>query len=295
MTYFKMTIAAVLGLILTACQVAGPIEMDTAPAAISIHDQSPPTINQYMASPSILVFSKTREWRHEEGIAGGNLHFLKLGEALGYGVMTTQNGAIFNARDLAKFKIVVFNSATGDTLSPAQEAAFEAWMRAGGGVILIHGAGDSSHQGWPFYHNELLGTTFVSHPMAPQFQAADVHNLATTHPVMHGVPAVFSFTEEWYTFDSLPTGPVTVLAGLDESTYSPVNTVYGDVSDLRMGPEPSDHPIIWARCIDDGRMVYSALGHLDIAFDVSEHQTILKNAVNWVSGTTDPDGAACPR
>lgn len=294
MIYFKTIFTSLL---LTACHVSNSVvEGNTVPEAeISIYDMSAPTVNEYMGSPSILVFSKTREWRHEEGIAGGNLHFLNLGKALGYGVMTTQNGAVFNEKDLAKFKVVIFNSMTGDTLSPAQEAAFEAWVTAGGGVLLIHGAGDSSHQDWPFYHDELLGTTFVSHPMAPQFQAADVHTLAPDHPVMLDVPAVWSHTEEWYTFDSLPSGSVTVLAGLDEGTYSPVNTVYGDVSDLRMGSKPSDHPVIWARCIGQGRMVYSALGHLETAFDVPEHQLILKNALNWAAKTTDVEGAACPQ
>jgi len=32
---------------------------------------------EYMPSPSLLIFSETRDWRHEEGIAGGNLAIIK--------------------------------------------------------------------------------------------------------------------------------------------------------------------------------------------------------------------------
>jgi len=51
----------------------------------------------------------------------------------GYGFLTTQNGAIFNESDLAKFDVVVLNSFTGDALSPKQEVAFQIYnfSRAG--------------------------------------------------------------------------------------------------------------------------------------------------------------------
>lgn len=291
--YILLTLALSLALVVVACKaepLADPIS-DASP--ISIHDSAPPKINDYMAEPAMLVFSKTREWRHEEGIAGGNLFFNRLAAKMGYGILTTQNGAIFNARDLARFKVVIFNSATGDILSEAQEAALQKWVEDGGALIAIHGAGDNSHQGFPWYQDNVLGTLFISHPMAPQFQAADVHSLAPEHPVMAGIPDIWSHVEEWYTFDRVPGEGFTILAGIDEDTYSPVSTVYGDVSDLRMGPEPSDHPIIWSRCISDGRSVYSALGHQDTAFEDAVHQQLLENAVNWVTKTTDVTGEHC--
>ena len=256
------------------------------------YDTYPPKINDQMKAPSILIFSKTREWRHEKGIAGGNLFFIKLAEKLGYGFLTTQNGAIFNESDLAKFDVVVLNSFTGDALSPKQEVAFQNWVEAGGGVISVHGSGDASHQDWAWYQDNVLGTVFISHPMAPQFQTADVHTLFPAHPVMAGIDKIWSHNDEWYTFDGVPNKEFTILAGLDEASYSPVNTVYG-VEDLRMGPKPSDHPIICSRCLGEGRSVYSALGHLDTAFQAQDHARLLENAVNWVSKTTDPEGVYC--
>jgi len=167
--------------------------------------EAPATTGRYFGfvpTPSILIFSETRDWRHEEGIVGANLAIMKAAKEMGYGYFTTEHSAIFNAEELAKFDVVVFNNMTGDTLTKTQEAAFEVWLAKGKGVVLIHGAGDASHQDWGYYHNELLGATFVSHPMAPQFQEARVEVLNQAHPIMAGIGAEFNAVDEWYTFEA---------------------------------------------------------------------------------------------
>ena len=259
----------------------------------SVYDTVNPPISEHMKSPSILVFSKTREWRHEEGIAGAHMHMIRLARKLGYGTYSSENGAVFNTENLARFKIVVMNNFTGDGLSPTQEKALQDWVEAGGGLLTLHGSGDASHSDWPWYANEVIGPTFIGHPADPQFQDARIENLAPEHPVMAGIPAEWTANDEWYSFDSLPKADFTLLAGLDESTYSPVNNKYGDVSDLRMGEGAENHPIIWSRCLGEGRTVFSAIGHRETAYDSEIYQRLLENAANWVSKTTDKDGAGC--
>lgn len=259
-------------------------------------EAQPPAISEYMATPSILVFSETQEWRHEEGIAGADLFMIETGRELGYGIFTTADSAVFNAESLSRFDVVVFNNMTGDALTPSEEVAFQTWLEAGGGWVGIHGAGDSSHKDWPWYSETLLGSTFISHPMAPQFQDARVENLNPAHPVMKDLPAEWVHNEEWYTFDAPAQdfGQI-VLLGVDESTYSPVNTVYG-VEDLRMDPEgkgPMAHPVAWARCVEKGRAVYSALGHQDTSYNKANVRKIIQNAILWVDGKTDPEGEGC--
>ena len=248
-------------------------------------------------TPSILIFSETRDWRHEEGIAGATLAIMKIANDMGHGYFTTENSGIFNEQDLARFDVVVFNNMTGDALTPEQEKVFVEWQAKGNGTVLIHGAGDASHQDCDFYHNKLLGATFVSHPMAPQFQEARIEVLNTEHPVMKGVPKSFTAIDEWYSFEAPPSDDFIILAGLDESSYSPVNTVYGDRSDLRMGPTPADHPIIWARCIGDNlaRTVYTALGHRYQTYETKEALLMLKNMLHWASRKTDPQSQGCQK
>jgi len=258
------------------------------------HDEIEPEITPFMRIPSILVFSKTNGWRHNEGIAGADHFFVGLARDKGYGIFTTANGAVFNPATLDRFKVIIFNNVTGDALSPEQESAFEDWLQDGGAWIGLHGAGDSSHEDWDWYQNYLIGPTFTSHPMAPQFQDARVVNLAPEHPIMEGIPAEFMHNDEWYSFDSVAQAyGHTPLAGLDESTYSPRNTVYGP-EDLRMGEGAINHPIIWSHCPGSGRAFYSAIGHNETSYADPVYKQILINAFDWVSGEKDPDGTACP-
>lgn len=254
----------------------------TTPEATATDMSRPvPVPTEHMPEPAMLIYSETHGWRHEEGIAGGNVALMEIAQDKGLGYFTTQHAEVFNADTLSRFDLIVFNSATGDSLTADQKAAFKAWLANDGSVILIHGSIDASQKDWSFYQDELVGPHFISHPMAPQFQAADVVVLNTGHPVMAGLPDRFEATDEWYSFDGVPDGRFVTLAGLDETTYSPRNTVYG-VEDLRMGDQPEDHPIIWARCLPDGgRIVASALGHTIESFEAVEHRQLLSNAIDW--------------
>ncbi len=300
---FALTFSLLLG---CAAPETSPKKIDGAKVTASADAVSGPTLEapatstrffDTVNSPAILIFTETRDWRHEEGIVGGSLAIMKAAKEMGYGYFSTEHSAIFNAKELEKFEIVVFNNMTGDALTKPQEEAFEAWLAEGKGAVLIHGSGDSSHQDWGFYHNEMLGATFVSHPADPQFQDARVEVLNRAHPVMAGIGQDFIAHEEWYTFAAPPSDDFIMLAGLDESTYSPVNNVWGDVSDLRMGPEPEDHPVIWARCLGENqsRVVYTAMGHRHETYDAREATLILNNALNWTARKTDPESQGCQK
>lgn len=286
--------------LLAACSSEVPEKSLSESKPTTVVGEQVPTTSRYfnfVPTPSILIFSETRDWRHEEGIAGANLAIMKAAKEMGHGYYTTEHSGIFNDKDLARFDVVVFNNMTGDALTPEEETAFAKWQSKGNGTVLLHGAGDDSHQDWDFYHNEVLGATFVSHPMDPQFQEARVEVLAPKHPVMQGLPSEFMATDEWYTFEAVPSDDFIVLAGLDESTYSPVNNAYGDRSDLRMGPKTSDHPIIWARCLGDNqaRTVFTAMGHRYETFETTEALLILKNMLNWAAKKTDPESSGCAK
>ncbi len=252
---------------------------------------------QYLTSPAILVFSETRDWRHEGGIVGANLTILKAAQDMELGYFSTEHSGVFNDKDLARFNTIVFNNMTGDALTQEQEAAYLRWQAKGHGTVLIHGSGDGSQSRWTQYHEILVGSRFLSHPMAPQIQAARVQVLKPAHPVMRGVPNEFIAVDEWYTFETPPNDQFTLLAGLDESSYSPLNTVYGEQSDLRMGPTPNEHPIIWARCYGDkqSRSVFTAMGHQHQSYEALEASLILKNALAWVARKSDPNSIGCTK
>lgn len=273
------------GLIFVLAALVGCTPTSTATKdapAPSSYDVAAPKITEHMAQPAILVFSKTKEWRHNEGIAGADRFFADLSAKVGYGLYTTENGAIFNPEDLARFDVIVFNNMTGDTLSPKQEDAFKSWLQEGGAWIGLHGAGDNSHTDWLWYDRTLIGPEFIGHPAEPQFQSAKVVSLAPQHPIMKGLPPEWQQTDEWYSFDGVPQDyGLTPLIGLDEKSYSPLNEAYGDISDLRMGSTPIEHPIAWVGTSGKGKIAYSAVGHSHTAYDNKVYAQFLSNMFDW--------------
>lgn len=254
----------------------------------SQHDEVAPALPTDLGDNAILVFSKTNSFRHKDGIPGGNAVLKSLAEKNDWGHFATENGAAFNDASLQKFSVVIFNSASGDMLSDAQEAAFQDWLQAGGGWIGIHAAGDSSHKGWTWYVDNLIGADFTAHIMGPQTQAATINAELADHPVMAGLPPSWEQEEEWYSWEESPrVRGFTPLATVDETSYDPFQRIFGSDRDLRMG----DHPVVWINCIGQGRSLYSAMGHWASAFDIPEYQQLLENAVVWARGE-GPSG--CP-
>ena len=77
----------------------------------SEHDTKAPWIPADLASPAVLVFSKTNSFRHIDGIEGGNRALGKIAGAKGWGLFASENGAVFNEQDLERFDAVVFLNA----------------------------------------------------------------------------------------------------------------------------------------------------------------------------------------
>jgi type 1 glutamine amidotransferase len=245
------------------------------------HDTEAPWLPSDLGSPALLVFSKTNGFRHKEGIAGGAEALRDIATGRGWDVFATENGAVFNATDLQRFATVVFLNASGDMLSPSQEQTFKTWLEAGGGWVGIHAAGDGSHTDWPWYVENLIGTEFTAHIFGPQFQRATVVMESPEHPVVQRLPNIWSHTEEWYSWKQSPrANDFTILAVLDEGSYSPVQKILGREKDLRMG----DHPVVWTHCVGKGRTLYTALGHTTEAFESAEYRILLEDALHWTMG-----------
>ena len=247
------------------------------------HETTPPPIPAGVRSPAILLFTKTNSFRHREGIKAGVRTVETMAEGIGWGVFHTENSAVFNAEDLSRFSVVMSLNTSGDILSDAQQLVFQNWLRAGGGWIGVHSAGDGSHKDWPWYVENLIGADFTAHILGPQFQTAKVINERPQHPVMRLLPDQWAHEEEWYSWEESPRGKgFTILARIDEDSYSPVQKAFGREVDLRMG----DHPVVWARCVGRGRAVYSAMGHGAAAFASAEYQQLLGAAMVWAMDET---------
>jgi cytochrome c len=197
---------------------------------------------------NVLVFSKTTGFRHDS-IPQGIAAIKALGAEHGFAVDSTEDAARFSDAALARYQVVAFLNTTGDILDAGEKAAFERYVRSGGGFVGIHSASDTEY-GWPWY-GQLVGTWFASHP---QIQRATAHIANPDHPSTKGLPTAWERTDEWYNFRSNPRGAVQVLATLDEATYSG-------------GAMGADHPIAWCQTIDGGRSWYTAMGHTKESYE----------------------------
>lgn len=237
-----------------------------------------------MESPAILVFSKTNSFIHREAIPAAEAMYRTLAEENGWAIYITENGAVHNPEDLARFDAIVWNNVTGDVLNEAQQKAFVEYLKSGGGWVGIHGSGDSSSD-WDWYNQQLIGAEFIGHPMNPQFQEATVLVEKPADHVMEHLDREWVRTDEWYSYAESPRHKgMEILATLDESTYSPR---FFD-ENIGMG---DDHPIVWRHCVGEGRALYSAMGHTGESYSEPRHIEMLERATEWAAGL---EGAGCP-
>lgn len=251
------------------------------------HETVAPQVPGDLASPAVLLFTKTNSFRHVEAIDQGVPLWEEFAQDAGFGVYRSENGAIFNDADLANFDVVIFHNATGDMLDGAQEDAFIRFLEDGGGWIGVHAAGDGSHKDWRWYVETLIGSDYTAHTMGPQFQEARLVVEDADHPATRNLPVEWNHVEEWYAWEDSPRDAgVRVLVSVDESTYQPWVKFLGIEEDLRMG----DHPIVWSRCVGKGRAFYSALGHQGAAYEEKEMRDMLRGALAWTAGL---EGEGC--
>ncbi len=225
--------------------------------------------------PSMIVFSKTSGFRHQS-IPQGVACFRQLGADLGLEVIATEDASIFTAENLADVSVVVFLNTTGDVLDQPQQDAFEAYIRAGGSWLGVHAAADTEYE-WPFY-GRLVGAYFKSHPA---IQEARITVEIRNHPSTRMLPGLWRRTDEWYTYKMSPREGVTVLASLDEGSFTG-------------GGMNGDHPIAWCHEFEGGRALYTGGGHTAASYEEREFKAHLRGSLAWLIGS-EPSPPTSPK
>jgi type 1 glutamine amidotransferase len=254
------------------------------------HETTPPELPADLGSPALLLFTKTNGFRHTEGIPAGVGLIEEIAKRRGWSVFHTDNGAVFNPAQLAKFQATVWHQVSGDVLDPEQREALKRFVENGGGWVGIHGAGGDRSYDWPWYVNELVGAQFIGHPMGPQFQVATWRNEDPSHPATSKLPEQWQHEEEIYSFERSvrERAGYRVLVSVDESTYSPVEKILLHERSLRM--PGGDHPMVWHHCVGRGRALYSALGHQAKSYEEPEVRALIEGAMAWALRV---EGAGC--
>lgn len=237
----------------------------------SVIDTVAPVFGDLQQKFKVLSFSKTNGFRHHKAIPAANSLLGEISEEQNWSLVTTENAAVFNKQQLAQFDVVIFNNVTKPNFTEQQAQALQHFIENGGGFVGIHAAGDGSHKDWPWYVEQVIRADFTMHPLLPQLQPATLY-LESSHPVTAGLPLQWSATDEWYSFkDSVRSRGSQVLLAIDEETYDPNQWPMGD-----------DHPLVWAHQLEQGRVLYSALGHTEDSYKNEYHRRLILQAIIWV-------------
>jgi len=194
--------------------------------------------------------------------------------------------------DFAKYQVVVSNYDAQDWPAPLK-AEFEAYMKAGGGLVVVHGA-DNAFPGWTAY-NEMTGVGgwrgrdapagpkwyFQNGKLAsdPSPGPAGLHGRrkpfritvrAADHPIMRGLPVEWMHApDELYTRLRGPGKNMTVLA-----------TAYADPANRGTG---FDEPMLMALRWGKGRIFHTTLGHDALALSCVGFMTTFQRGTEWAA------------
>jgi type 1 glutamine amidotransferase len=215
----------------------------------------------------ILLFTKTAAFRHDS-IPTAIQTIRELGAGVGIEVDATEEAGAFSDDGLRRYDVVVFLLTTGDVLDDGEQAAFQRYIRSGGGFVGVHSASDTEHD-WPWYGG-LVGAYFRAHPA---IQPATVVVSDPRDASTRGLPQRWQRTDEWYGFAMNPRAWVNVLATIDETSYA--------AGDTSMG---SDHPSAWSHLYDGGRAWYTGGGHTQESYAEPLFRAHVLGGILWAAG-----------
>ena len=191
----------------------------------------------------ILIFTKNPTWAYRhESIEAGREAVKKICEQHGIQADTSENATLFTDETLKNYSAIVFLSANQDVFDADQEAAFQRYIRAGGGFVGVHAA-SGVERNWKWF-SEMLGGTFVWHT-PQQFVMIDV--VDEKHPSTKHLPKRWKHWDEIYYFGK-PNPKLKVVMTLDTTSF-------------KSDRHTKNYPFAWYQDFEGGRSFYTAGGH----------------------------------
>jgi hypothetical protein len=133
---------------------------------------------------------------------------------------------------------------------------------SGHGIVIVHAGSWYNWAPVSGYNHRFVGGGARGHGRG-EFA---VFNKQPTHPVMAGIPADFKIVDEHYRIILEPDAQVEILAETDKETQTQL-----------------PYPSVWVVKDPKTRIVGIGLGHGDEAHSNPAYQTLIRNAVQWVS------------
>lgn len=292
-----------LSLITTGLAAGALLLTGATYASAGADTDAAPSSAEAAADPyKVLIVGKTLGFRHSHidettnaVIAMGQEHGFTvdvwdppIGSSPGQPALTMATTPFTSTEALSQYATIMFASPVDGTnrevpgstrprtLDDAELAAFQGYIRQGGGFVGLHAATDEMHA-VPWF-SELTGGSarFRNHPAQ---QTATMVVESPNHPSTTMLPKQWVRFDEWYNFTSNPREDVHVLITLDESTYNPGSGAMG-----------ADHPIAWCHNFEGGRSWYEGAGHVDSSYSDPVFLEHLLGGIEWTAGVVEGGG-----
>jgi len=228
------------------------------------------------AERRVLVYTKNGKGYVHDNIAASVAAIKKLGTENKFAVDVSDDPAVFTDQNLKRYKALVFDNTNNEIFdNEEQKAAFQRYIRTGGGFVGIHAASGAMRE-WPWFW-ELLGGKFLRHPKMQAFtvKVKDAKDPSTAH-----LPAAFQWTDEFYFLDHMPEGLHVLLAGDLTTLDDPAKEKYPG---KKFGDE---FPLAWHHQFEGGRAWYTALGHKPEHYSDPKLAQHILGGILWAMGDT---------
>ncbi|MFC3879085.1 ThuA domain-containing protein [Algoriphagus namhaensis] len=215
-----------------------------------------------------LVYTKTAGFRHQS-IPNAVVALKKMGEKQVFSVHASEDPNVLKEENLMKYDVLILVSSTGTIFDEEARAALQKFIQSDKGIVGVHAAADSEYD-WPWY-NQMMGAYFLAHPAQQTLRLEVVDD---NHPSTWHLPKNWMWTDELYEYRNI-NPDLNILLNADESTYK-VAKGNGE-----------NHPMAWYHEFEGGRVFYTALGHVDSAW---EDDVFLKHLYGgiWYAATGEP-------
>ncbi len=196
-----------------------------------------------------------------------NSALLELGDSLGFEVEIFDRFRVFPTDmepQLKGVQLVILNNNEGAAyvIPPEVRKALEEWVRTGGTLLAMRWASAFVTQSeWPFLVDGLVESFYGPHAWLDFELQLDPKAMAGgRQPLKIPEDAAIRLRDQVFSFRHSPRDQpgVTVFLTMDESSIDSIPASgYGDSIP---GPMGSDHPLVWVKTVDQGKVIHNSLG-----------------------------------
>lgn len=225
---------------------------------------------------------------HKEARAEARKVFPELAKREQWDFSQASDSKLFTEEGLKGIDVIIFDNNSGLLFDEKEKQAFEAWVRAGGGVVGIHGA-THAHKGvnekneaeWPFWY----GLWRVLHKSGPKEGPQGRRGYADWVQMAERLDAPFRRSPERWQLDKVEWyfwnyhqqfEDVQVVATADVKKNQPLL--------------PAFYPVTWYQEYAGGRVWYTNMGHYAENFHQEAFLQQIVDGVKWVSGDDADEG-----